>query len=418
MQSRYPIRTRSLLPFHPDTDNRNMTGRVVVDPRLGPDDPEAVRIVSPGTDIRDPWAFSEDAFLAARSSAPYWDDRGLREGQIVLLDGEGRLQKIFELPEEDRKRGLEVHEPRPLIRRPREPNVAETARWDEHSGLAGIVDVSKGRNMAGVKPGDIKRLLIMETLPKPVHFGGGMEPITYGGTFTLERVLGTVPVEPDGSAYMQLPPLRSLFFVALDEKGLAVQRMRSFLNVMPGESTTCVGCHESRTRAPLSAVREARAFHRPPSRIELFANVPDVFDYPRDIQPILDRHCVSCHNTDRPDGHVDLSGDRGPQFSISYFTLTVRHLFSDGRNAYRSNYPPRTVGSGASRLLTLTEGSHYGVTISEHERLMLRLWIDSGAVYPGTYAAEAPDLPSPMTERYWRRRRTLLNRRCARLSPG
>ena len=102
--------------------------------------------------------------------------------------------------------------------------------------------------MAGVKPGDIKRLLILETLSKPVHFGGGMEPITYGGTFTLERVLGTVPVEPDGSAYMQLPPLRSLFFVALDEKGLAVKRMRSFLNVMPGESTTCVGCHESRAQ--------------------------------------------------------------------------------------------------------------------------------------------------------------------------
>ena len=88
---------------------------------------------------------------------------------------------------------------------------------------------------------------MLETLPKPVNDSGKMPPMSFGGTYTLERVLGTVPVEPDGSAYLEVPALRSLFFVALDEHDNSVKRMQSFLTVMPGETTSCVGCHEQRT---------------------------------------------------------------------------------------------------------------------------------------------------------------------------
>ena len=78
-----------------------------------------------------------------------------------------------------------------------------------------------------------------------------MDPISYGGSYTLNRVLGTVPVEADGSVNAQVPPLRSLQLVALDEKDLSVKRMLSFLTVMPGEVATCIGCHENRTVSPL-----------------------------------------------------------------------------------------------------------------------------------------------------------------------
>src|SRR6266496_3344358 len=98
-----------------------------------------------------------------------------------------------------------------------------------------LAGVNHGRNLKGVKEGDIKKLLILETLPMPVHYTGGMEPISYGGTFTLERILGTVPVEADGSAYFEVPALRSVFFVALDQNDLAVKRMQSFATVQPGE---------------------------------------------------------------------------------------------------------------------------------------------------------------------------------------
>ena len=150
-----------------------------------------------------------------------------------------------------------------------------------------------------------------------------MDPLTYGGSFTLERVLGTVPVEQDGSAHMELPALRSLFFVALDENDLAVKRMQSFLTVQPGEVTGCVGCHEQRTQSFLPAAQPAGACGGRPSRIEPIDDCPDVFDFPRDIQPILDRLCVDCHGYEKTDrggpyaGGVILTGDHGPMFSHS-----------------------------------------------------------------------------------------------------
>ena len=184
-----------------------------------------------------------------------------------------------------------------------------------------LADVYRGRNMHGVTPGSIKKLLVLETLPKPMNYTGGMEPLSYGGTFTLERVLGTIPVESDGSACATVPALRSLFFVALDEQDLSVKRMQSFMTVMPGETVTCIGCHESRTEAPSYQMPQLEAVRRAPSIMEPFSDVPDVFDFPRDVQPILDRHCVACHDTPRREGGLILAGDHGPVFSLSYYAL-------------------------------------------------------------------------------------------------
>ncbi len=248
--------------------------------------------------------------------------------------------------------------------------------------------------MEGIKRGQIKKLLVLETLPMPIHYTGGMEPISYGGTFTLERILGTVPVEPDGSAYMEVPALRSLFFVALDENNYSVKRMQSFLTVMPGETTGCVGCHERRTRTPLNRSRGTlQATRRPPSKIMRIGGIPDVFDFPRDIQPILDRHCLGCHDYEANEqggpwaGGVILSGDHGPVYSHSYYTLTTRGQFADGRNQPKSNLAPRSIGTSASELMKKFNGSHYNVKATPGELDMIRYWIESAAPYPGTYAA-------------------------------
>ena len=210
-------------------------------------------------------------------------------------------------------------------------------------------------------------------------------------------MLGTVPVERDGSAYVELPAMRPLFFVALDENGIAVKRMQSFLTLQPGETTSCVGCHEQRVETPRSG-KPLLALRRPPSRIQPIPDTPDVFDFPRDVQPILDKHCVSCHDYEAAKhgdpatggpmaGGIILCGDRGPMFSHSYYTLTISAQFSDGRNLRKSNYPPRSLGSAASPLLRKLDGSHFDAKLSDHERTIVRLWIDSGAAYPGTYAA-------------------------------
>ena len=361
--------------FSPGHGKREHEGFVtVLDPRVGPDAPQAVRSVSRTPDYRDPWAFSADAFMAARKS------------QIVLMDGQGRTQVIYDLPAADQRAGLQCHEPRPIAARPREAVISPQSRLESESGRILVVEAHSGRNMSGVHRGEIKKLLVLETLPKPINFSGGMEPLSYGGTFTLERILGTIPVEPDGSVYAEVPALRSLFFVALDENDLSVKRMQSFMTVMPGETTTCIGCHELRTQAPPLPSHSLAAFRRAPSQIEPLRDIPDVLDFPRDIQPLLDAHCVRCHDCDRPEGGVNLSGDRGPMFSLSYFSITAHSLVADGRNGM-GNRRPRDIGSSASRLMQLIDGSHYGAKFSENERKMLRLWIDSGASYPGTYAS-------------------------------
>jgi len=168
--------------------------------------------------------------------------------------------------------------------------------------------------------------------------------------------------------------------------------MQSFVTVQPGEVTSCVGCHEQRTKTPLPAER-LEALTKPPSRIAPIADVPDVMDFPRDIQPILDAHCTSCHGYEKThaggphDGGVILTGDRGPMYSHSYFTLSALRQVADGRNLPKSNYPPRGIGSSASPLMAKLSPEHYDVQPTALEHRTVRLWIDSAAPYPGTYAA-------------------------------
>ena len=226
----------------------------IVDPSKGPDDPSRALGISRTPQFRDPWAFSETAFMAARG------------GEIVLLDDLGQVETLYRLSDQEIQAGLECHEPRPLISRQRERQIPSRIDTASDTGTLVLMDVYRGRNLAGIQRGEIKKLLVMESLPKPINYTGGMDPLTYGGSFTLERVLGTVPVEEDGSAHMQLPALRSLFFIALDENDLAVKRMQSFLTVQPGEVTGCVGCHEQRTESFLPPHNLA-ALRRPPSRI-------------------------------------------------------------------------------------------------------------------------------------------------------
>ena len=345
-----------------------------VSPKQGPDHLPALETLSRTADLRDPWALADDLFLAARRN------------MLVLMDRQGAAHTLYTLPADFHDAWL--HEPRPLVTRRPEPVIPPHVNLARPMGRFFLNNVYAGRNMAGVQPGEIKRLLVIESLPKPVNFTGGMDPLSYVGTFTLERILGTVPVETDGSAFFEAPALRSLLFVACDENDLAVKRMQSFATVLPGETLGCVGCHEQRSVAP--PARKAQlplAARRSPSRIEPIPGAPDVPDFPRDVQPVLDRLCLKCHDYDRRDGGVILTGDRGPMFSHSYYSLVVWRQVADGRNYPRSNYPPRALGSGASPLMEKLGPSHYEVQASARDRQTVRLWLDAGAPYPGTYAA-------------------------------
>jgi len=394
--------TRSIVasfsPGHGVTDHQGIA--TIVSPANGPDNESTARRLHKGPLIKDPYPLSTDCFLVAQGN------------QILVMDGSGKTHSVY------RREGPgAVHEPRPVIRRARERVLPSRVAPDEPTGQLLLADVYLGRNTQGIRRGDIKKLLVLELLPKQVNFSGGPDLVSWLGTFSLERVLGTVPVEKDGSAYFEVPAGRPVFFVTLDENDRSVKRMQSFVSVMPGEVTSCVGCHEQRSMGPqLRDLSDVAAFGRPASKIEPFAGLPDVLDFLRDIQPILDRHCVECHTYKQRDGGVLLTGDLGPQWSHSFFSLFAHRQVADGRNGL-GNSAPRTIGSSASPLLDKLDPSHYDVDISPDEWRTAWLWIESGAPYAGSYAglrnAGDQSIDFTATARVFVNGNELLKRRCS-----
>lgn len=404
-------------PRHGQSEHR---GRIsIVRTELGPDERSAQDMINTDREFRDPYPLSADAILVAEKT------------RLLLMDSKGRTNELYRLSPELARDGAWLHEPRPLRSRPRETVIPPRIDSTQATGQLIVLDVRIGRNMGGVERGTIKKLLILENLPKPVNFTGSMDPISYGGSYTLNRVLGTVPVEPDGSVNMKVPPLRSLQFVALDEDDLAVKRMLSFLTVMPGEVTTCVGCHENRTNPP-PVPPAIRALERPPSPITPIGGTPEIFDYPRDIQPILDKHCLRCHDAGTYAGRVLLTGDQGPMFTHSFFTLSARLQMADGRDLARGNYAPYTIGSSVSPLIDKLSPSHYDVRPTPHELRMVKLWIDASATFPGTYAALGTGMIGPYAALQYKTKQEpdylswpnmkaaeeVMNRRCASCHSG
>ena len=368
--------------FSPGHGFRENAGHVmIINPEAGPDGWSALQQISPKRDLgrtgwlggdvgfRDPYPLSKDCFLVAEDKS------------LLILNGQGTLKEVYQAEEM-------LHDPRVIRPRPREPLIPSRVDPQKNVGQLVLTDVYRGRNMKGVKRGEIKKLLVFEDLPKPTSYYSLPGAISMDGTHTLHRILGTVPVEPDGSASFEVPPIRGLFFVALDEKGLAVKRMQTYTMVMPGETQGCVGCHEPRTRAPnFTGSNTLLALKRPPSRITPVPNVPEVIDYPRDIQPVWDRHCVSCHCAEKPSGHVVLTSDNNEWFTQSYYALFAYDQISDTRRYDEDgDHPPRGFGTGSSPLMKKIDGSHYDVKLTKQEHDLIRLWVESGATFAGTYA--------------------------------
>ena len=369
--------------FSPGHGFRENAGHLMsLDPKAGPDDWTAPTRISPERNLgttgwargeegfRDPYPLSEDCFLVAENES------------LFLLDRQGSLQEIYRADDL-------IHDPRVIRPRPRERVLPSRTLSGESAGRFVLANVYDGRNMEGVRRGEIKKLLVMEDLPKPVSYYSLAGAISMDGTHTLHRVLGTIPVEPDGSASFEVPPLRGLFFVALDENDLAVKRMQSYTMVMPGETQGCVGCHEHRAEPP-NPIGSSRlmALKRSASPIKPVPGVPDVFDYPRDIQPVWNRHCIECHSAEKPEGRVVLTGDYNEWFTQSYYALFAYNQISDTRRYDEDgNHPPRVFGTAASPLMNKIDGSHHDAKLTPQEHDLVRLWIESGATFAGTYAA-------------------------------
>ena len=216
-------------------------------------------------------------------------------------------------------------------------------------------------------------------------------------------VLGTVPVEPDGSAYFRLPPERLIYFQALDERGMAVQSMRSATYLHPGERLTCRGCHERKRSAPPVGFRPPMALRRPPSTIQPGPEGSNPFNYARLVQPVLDRHCVRCHEEKKA---IDLSGRPDGPFTRSYNNLARKYGFyfhvSNGSIKTGIHGGVRVIpgkfGARAAPLLRYLEGDHYGVKLPPEDFRRIVLWLDCNSEFLGAYERAADQVRGALVE--------------------
>jgi len=275
----------------------------------------------------------------------------------------------------------------------RDPVEANRGPESSLTGTLLVQDVYQGIS-THVQRGEAKFIQIMEQLPKTQKHlldAWGTSPLISRGTVHVRRLIGVVPIEEDGSAHFTVPALRNISLNVLDQEGKLLMRMGSDMHVMPGERQSCVGCHESRmsTVPGTQAYRSVLAGRRGPS-------VPDrpdwgtrgIVDYPKVVQPVLDKYCVTCHEGPTPEGGVDLTGDKTRFFSMSYDNLVERGLVNY-HNVFGLDHDentPKSLGSWVSKICPYVENDeHSGYDIPWEDRQRIYTWIDANVPYYGTY---------------------------------
>ena len=354
----------------------------------------------PGHCYRSPWPLSEDYFLAAYS---YDLLRGEMSANIpnmfglYLVDSFGNRELIYRDP------NIGSQWPIPLAPRPTPPRLptmladssTDTTANTPRPGVFALQNVYE--SWPKTLDDKVTHLRIIQLLPKstpvmddPPMGIRGVPGIQVIGAAPGKQVLGTVPVEEDGSAYFEVPSKTPLMFQALDAKGRAIQTMRSITYVQPGEVSSCVGCHESRTSPPLPTA-SWKASARAPSKITPGPSGSKPFSYPLLVQPVLDRHCVECHNPKKPEGKIVLTSSNAGNYTQSYNAL-VPYLSLSAWGMPHGNHEPMTMpdrfGARASRLIKLLDKGHYDVKLPAEDWERLVTWIDANGLFYGTYDRE------------------------------
>ena len=299
----------------------------------------------------------------------------------------------------------------PFEPRPEEPALSEaqpsrTGRGDAWTGRNAEArpDADRDATLAvinvydGTRPWPegtrIAALRVFQVLPMSVPSGGGQHAFETGlrlpsagdSVNPARRILGTVPVEADGSAHFRVPAGRELFFQALDERGLAVQSMRSATYLQAGERLVCQGCHEPRHRAPALPDRFPVALRREPSAIRPEVEGANPFSYPRLVQPVLERHCLKCH-TENADKAPNLAREPVKQgWYASYHSLAPAYGFHDYRDGYRTT--PGQFGARASKLFQMLDKGHHDLKLPPDDLRRITLWLDCCSMFYGVYEAD------------------------------
>jgi len=354
----------------------------------------------------DPYPLSDEFFLVTCNPDSAWNDS--KAYGLWMIDTFGNQVRIYADP------NISCWQPVPLQPRPRAPALqpgterilpSESAAANgQRQATATLLMQDVYAGLDGVPPGEVKYLRIFEQVPRPWTARrfwpddaalGQNAVISLNAHIYVKLLHGIVPVEADGAAHFTVPAERNLFFQALDERFQEIQRMRTFVNLQPGEVRSCIGCHESRNRTPLPSA--PLAWHGDPitPSAQPGEMAPRALDYATDVQPIWDQHCVRCHGRTDPDGDLDLTGDLTTYFNRSYETIMRRNLIAciqefqgPDPEAQKTNVtplPPRALGSQASRLVQVLREGHYDVCLPLVQWVRLVTWGDANGPYYGSY---------------------------------
>ena len=339
----------------------------------------------PGHSYRTPYPLSENFFLAAYSFDPLIGEpfaNGANMFGIYLIDRFGNKELIY------RDVSIGSLWPTPLRARRRPPVLqSQLAKDQPNEGTFFMQNVYSSWPRLSKTKDVVKRLRIVQVLPKTTPHSNTPR-VGLANASPGKQVLGTVPVESDGSAYFRAPAGIPLSFQALDERGMAVQTMRSLTYLQPGEQARCIGCHTHRDAVPTTG-NLTLASRREPSRFTPGPDGSKPLNYTILVQPMLDRHCIECHGDKNPNGGIDLRSAPDGQFTRSYNALAPLVSYSEWMSTPQANHEPQTYpnqfGSRASRLMQLLSDGHEGVQLSEQEYESVITWMDANALFYGTF---------------------------------
>ena len=376
-------------------DNPRMGELVVFDPALGRHEADGAvqRIPGHGEPVEPilldgltkeswpkflhPYPLSDKYFLV--SCRPH---QGALWG-IYLVDTFDNFVLLAQQP------GWAMLEPIPLKAMPTPPALPDRVNLQRKDATVLMADVYAGGGLKGVTHGTVKRLRLIGYHYAYHGMGGQVDRVGLDGPWDVKTIIGTVPVEEDGSAKFRVPAYTPIAVQPLDGEGKAVQLMRSWFTAMPGETLSCVGCHDRQNSSPPAGARIASG--KPPSEIEPWYGPARGYSFRREVQPVLDEYCVGCHHgrprndgpaiadlTDRPD--INMRGrsetyNQGAHFPPSYFELRC-FVRSATIESDLHMLPPREFHADTTKLVQMLEKGHYGVTLDEEGWDRIITWID------------------------------------------
>lgn len=344
------------------------------------------------------WPLSEKYYLCAfeRNANATWGDIDMakRRYGVYLIDAFGNRELLYRDPQ------ISCLSPIPLQARQRPPVVPHGTLVGQprgadqiatgpvpeelpHLATVGVTNVYNSRYPLpeGVK---IKYLRVWQLFPKIASPHADNPKLGYGSQKGSKADLGIVPVEDDGSACWLQPVGVPVLYHLLDENGMAVQGMRTAAYVHPGETLLCMGCHEQQTTSPRIGA-PAKAMRRAPSTIQPEFDGTNPFSYPRLVQPVLDRNCVSCHGENsksidlRPGNYLNNSNYHYTSFN----NLRPYVRFYDNAVFTEPSTIPGEFGARIAPLYRLLDRGHKDVKLSKDDMLRLTIWLDSNGLFYG-----------------------------------